>query len=163
VLGPLFQDHAVLQRGRLILVGDGGRGVKRVSVALAGHWPTSARTGRALDGTLQLDAGGRSVRVRTGSGEAAGFGRACRRRVPRAGQSNMELPVGQSRNGSFCRSAVGERPDPLLTVPKAGKPSPPAFETRAVAGGWSAAVRLLSALATTSGAKFRSGTSPLAW
>jgi len=129
-LGPLFQDHAVLQRGRPIPVwGTAGSG-EAVAVTFGGH-----RTGVQADATGRwtatlpaVDAGGPfTLEVRSGSGATltvsdvlVGDVFVC------SGQSNMELPVGQSRNGNLAAARSANEQIRLLTVPKAGKPLPAA-------------------------------------
>ena len=123
-----------MQRGKPIPVwGTAGAG-DEVTVVLAGH-EASARadaSGRWTATLPALAAGGPfSLDVRTGSGAArtvsdvlVGDVFLC------SGQSNMELSVGQSRNGSFAAARSANDRLRLLTIPKAGKPTPAAaFET----------------------------------
>jgi sialate O-acetylesterase len=133
-LGPLFQDHVVLQRGKPVSVwGTAGAG-EDVSVAFAGHQAAARAdaSGRWTATLSALDAGGPfGLEVRTGSGAAltvsdvlVGDVFLC------SGQSNMELSVGQSRNGNLAAARSANDRIRLLTIPKAGRPAPAAaFET----------------------------------
>jgi sialate O-acetylesterase len=129
-LGPLFQDHAVLQRGRPIPVwGTAGAG-EAIAVEFDGH-RTDVRADASGRWTATLpaaDAGGPfTLDVRSGSGATltisdvlVGDVFVC------SGQSNMELSVGQSRNGNLAAARSANEQIRLLTVPKAGKPLPAA-------------------------------------
>ena len=133
-LGPLFQDHAVIQRDRPTPVwGTAGAG-DEVSVVFAGHQATARAdaSGRWTATLPALDAGGpHTLEVRTGSGAAqtvsdvlVGDVFLC------SGQSNMELSVGQARGGAVAAARSANDRIRLLTIPKAGKPTPAAaFET----------------------------------
>ena len=134
VLGPLFQDHAVIQRGRPIPVwGTAGAG-EEVAVTFAGR-RASVRADASGHWTATLpalDAGGPySLDIRTGSGAAltlsdvlVGDVFLC------SGQSNMELSVGQARGGTTAAARSANDRIRLLTIPRAGKPAPAAaFET----------------------------------
>ena len=136
-LGPLFQDHAVVQRGKPVPVwGTAGAG-EEVSVTFAGR-QSSARadeSGRWTTTLPALDAGGPfSLEVRAGSGDTltasdvlVGDVFLC------SGQSNMELSVSQSRNGNFAAARSVNDRIRLLTIPNAGKPTPAAAFEAAVA------------------------------
>lgn len=133
-LGFLFQDHAVVQRGCPLPVWGTAAAGEAVSVSFAGRQADvrADESGRWTATLPALDAGGPyRLEVRTGSGAAltvsdvlVGDVFLC------AGQSNMELPVGQSRNGAFAAARSANDRIRLLTVPKTGKPIPAAvFET----------------------------------
>ena len=123
-----------MQRGQPIPVwGTAGAG-DEVAVAFAGHRATARAdaSGRWAATLPAIDAGGPfSLDVRTGSGAAltvadvlVGDVFLC------SGQSNMELSVGQSRNGAFAAARSANNRIRLLTIPKAGRPTPAAaFDT----------------------------------
>jgi len=127
-LGPLFQDHAILQRGRPIRIWGTAAGSEEISIAFAGR-QVGARadaSGRWTATLPALDAGGPfTLEVRAGSGAAltvsdvlVGDVFLC------SGQSNMELSVGQSRDGAFAAARSDNDHIRLLTIPHAGKPQP---------------------------------------
>jgi sialate O-acetylesterase len=133
-LGPLFQDHAVLQRDAPIPVwGTAGPG-DEVTVALAGR-EASARadaSGRWTTTLPAMGAGGpHALEVRTAAGATltlsdivVGDVFLC------SGQSNMELTVARSRGGEFVAARSANDRIRLLTIAHAGQPRPAtAFET----------------------------------
>jgi alpha-L-fucosidase 2 len=141
VLGPLFQDHAVVQRGTPIPVwGTAGAG-DEVTVVLAGRQAAARAdaSGRWTTTLPALETGGPfSLEVRTSSGATAtvsdvlvGDVFLC------SGQSNMETSVGQSRGGAFVAARSANDRIRLLTIPKAGQAEPAAAFEAAVA--WQAA------------------------
>ncbi len=129
-LGPLFQDHAVLQRDKPIAVwGTGGAG-EEVSVALAGR-QAAARADAAGRWTATLPpvgAGGPfSLEVRTASGAVrtvsdvlVGDVFLC------SGQSNMEFGLAQSKGGTMVVARAANDRIRLLNVAHAGAPQPAA-------------------------------------
>ena len=134
MLGPLFQDHAVIQRGRPTPVWGTAGVSDDVSIVFAGHRAAARAdaSGRWAATLPALDAGGPyTLDVRTGSGAAltvsdilVGDVFLC------SGQSNMELSVGQSRNGNLAAARSANDRIRLLTIPKAGTPTPAAaFDT----------------------------------
>lgn len=137
VLGPLFQDHAVVQRGRPLPVWGTAAAGEAVSVAFAGRQVDvrADASGRWTATLPAIDAGGPfNLEVRTGSGAAltvsdvlVGDVFLC------SGQSNMELPVGQSRNGNVAAARSANEQIRLLTIPRAGTPIPAARFEAAVA------------------------------
>lgn len=129
-LGPLFQDHAVLQRDHPIPVwGTAGPG-DGVALALAGAQAT-ARADAAGRWTATLPAvgagGPHRLEVRTSAGASrtlsdvlVGDVFLC------SGQSNMELAVAQSRGGEFVLARSANDRIRVLSVAHAGKPQPAA-------------------------------------
>jgi sialate O-acetylesterase len=129
-LGPLFQDHAVLQRDRPIPVwGTGGAG-EEVSVALAGRQATARAdaSGRwtatlppvAAGGPFSLDVRSASGAVRSVSDILVGDVFLC------SGQSNMEFGVAQSKGGTMVAARAANDRIRLLNVAHAGAPQPAA-------------------------------------
>ncbi len=133
-LGPLFQDHAVLQRGVPIAIwGTAGPG-EEVVVAMAGKdVPAKADTSGRWTATLPaMDAGGPyTLDVRAGGGSAKTVGDILVGDVFLcSGQSNMEAGVAQSRGGGPAAARSANDKIRLLTVAHAGAPRPAAaFET----------------------------------
>ena len=136
-LGPLFGDHAVLQRDRPISVwGTAGPG-EAVTVTL-GDAARSVRADRAGNWRAELPAmkaGGPYRLVATGAGGASAMADdvligdvwLC------SGQSNMELSVSHSLGADTAAQAP---PDPqlrLFTVPRKAAETP---QTELVGGPW---------------------------
>jgi sialate O-acetylesterase len=129
-LGPVFQEHAVLQRDRPIAVWGTAAANEPVTVAIGGRQATArADAAGKWSATLPaIPAGGpHRLDVRTESGET--------RTVPDilvgdvwlcSGQSNMELAVARSRNGDFAAARSANDAIRLLTIAKAGTPGPAA-------------------------------------
>jgi sialate O-acetylesterase len=120
----------VVQRGRPIPVwGTAGAG-DAVSISFAGRQADvrADASGRWTAMLPALDAGGPfSLEVRTGSGAALTVSNVLVGDVFLcSGQSNMELSVGQSRNGNLAAARSANEQIRLLTVPKAGRPLPAA-------------------------------------
>jgi sialate O-acetylesterase len=132
-LGPLFQDHAVLQRDKPIPVwGSSGAG-EEITVALAGRQVTaradaSGRWTAALPaigagGPFTLDVRSSSGVSRTASDILVGDVFLC------SGQSNMEFGVAQSRGGEFLVNRSANDKIRLFSVAHTGKPQPaPSFD-----------------------------------
>jgi sialate O-acetylesterase len=126
-LGPLFQDHAVLQRDRPIAVWGTTSAGETVAVALDGATAT-ARADAAGRWTATLPARGAggpfTLEVRAGAATRAladvlvGDVFLC------GGQSNMEFAVGQSRGGPFAAARSANDRMRLFTVGHAGSPAP---------------------------------------
>jgi sialate O-acetylesterase len=133
-LGPLFRDHAVLQRGRPIAIwGTAGAG-DEVVVALAGKdAPAKADASGRWTATLPaMEPGGPfTLDVRTASGATATIGDVLVGDVFLcSGQSNMEATVAQSRGGGMVTARSANDQIRLLTVPHAGASRPaPGFDT----------------------------------
>jgi sialate O-acetylesterase len=129
-LGPLFQDHAVLQRDTPVAVwGTAGPG-DEVTVACAGR-QAAARADAAGRWTVTLPAlaagGPHSLEVRTSSGASRTFADILVGDVFLcSGQSNMEFGVGQSRGGEFAATGSTNDQIRLMTIAKAGMPQPTA-------------------------------------
>lgn len=127
-LGALFQDHAVLQRGKPIAIWGTAAPGDEVVVALAGQdAPAKADGSGRWSATLAaMDAGGPfTLEVRTASGASTtrtdilvGDVFLC------SGQSNMEAGVAQSRGGGPAAARSANDRIRLLTVPHAGAPRP---------------------------------------
>ena len=132
-VGPLFQDHAVLQRDRPIPVwGTAGPG-DEVTVAFAGSQAIARAdaSGRWTATLPAMAAGGpHGLEVRTASGATltlsdilVGDVFLC------SGQSNMEFGVAQSRGGEFVATRSANDRIRLLTIAHAATPQPAtAFE-----------------------------------
>jgi sialate O-acetylesterase len=129
-LGPLFQDHGVLQRDEPIPVwGTAGPG-DEVTVALAGSRATARAdaSGRWTATLPAIDAGGpHALAVRTKAGASrtlsdilVGDVFLC------SGQSNMEFGVAQSRGGESVVARSADDEIRLLTVAHAATPQPAA-------------------------------------
>ena len=127
-LGPLFQDHAVLQRDRPIDVWGTAAGGERVMVTLdgnqamatadaAGRW-TAKLPAMAAGGPYTLEARAASGALRSASDILVGDVWLC------SGQSNMELSVAAARGG--VPAAMRSQNDRLrlFTVPHAAAPRP---------------------------------------
>ena len=129
-LGPLFQDHAVLQRDKPVPIwGTAGAG-EEVSVVLAGR-QAAARADASGRWTATLPAvaagGPFSLEVRTGSGTVrtvsdilVGDVFLC------SGQSNMEFGVAQSKGGAMVAARANNDRIRLLTIAHAGAARPAA-------------------------------------
>ena len=129
-LGPLFQDHAVVQRDKPVPIwGTAGAG-EEVSVALAGR-QAAARADASGRWTATLPAvaagGPFSLKVRTGSGTVrtvsdvlVGDVFLC------SGQSNMEFGVAQSKGGAMVAARANNDRIRLLTIAHAGAARPAA-------------------------------------
>jgi sialate O-acetylesterase len=127
-LGPLFQDHAVLQRDKPVPIwGTAGAG-EEVSVVLAGR-QAAARADASGRWTATLPAvaagGPFSLEVRTGSGTVrtasdilVGDVFLC------SGQSNMEFGVAQSNGGAMVAARANNDRIRLLTIAHAGAARP---------------------------------------
>ena len=136
-LGPLFQDHAVLQRDRPIPVwGTTGPG-DEVTVSVAGSQAT-ARADASGRWTVTLPAmaagGPHGLEVRTTSGATmtlsdilVGDVFLC------SGQSNMEFGVAQSRGGEFVATRSANDRIRLLTIAHAAASQPAAAFEKAPA------------------------------
>ena len=125
-LGPLFQDHAVLQRDRPIPVwGTAGPG-DEVTVSIGATRATARpdASGRWSATLPAMGAGGpHSLEIRTQAGAArtlsdilVGDVFLC------SGQSNMELAVAQSRGGEVVAERSANDRIRLLTIAHAGAP-----------------------------------------
>ena len=136
-VGPLFQDHAVLQRDRPIPVwGTAGPG-DEVTVAFAGSRAIARAdaSGRWTATLPAVGAGGpHGLEVRTTSGATltlsdilVGDVFLC------SGQSNMELGVAQSRGGEFVVTRSANDKIRLLTIAHAAAPQPAAAFEKAPA------------------------------
>jgi len=128
LLASVFQDHAVLQRDRPIALWGSAAPGEQVSVTLngrqasvetngSGTW-TAALPAMEAGGPYTLEARAESGASQTVSDVLVGDVWLC------AGQSNMELAVGRSRNGEFAAMrAVNDRMR-LLTVPHVDRTEP---------------------------------------
>lgn len=136
-LGPLFQDHAVLQRDQPIPVwGTAGPG-DEVTVSFAGSQAIArADASGRWAATLPAIAGGgpHGLEVRTTSGATrtlsdilVGDVFLC------SGQSNMEFGVAQSRGGEFVAARSANDKLRLLTIAHAARSQPAAAFERAPA------------------------------
>ena len=140
-LGPLFQDHAVLQRDTPIPIwGTAGPG-DQVTIAFAGRQAT-VRADASGRWTATLPAVGRGGPYRLDVHAGAGASRTVADVLVGdvflcSGQSNMEMSVAQSRGGEFVASHSANDRIRLLTVAHVGEPAPATtFEAmRTVAGG----------------------------
>lgn len=140
-LGPLFQDHAVLQRDRPIPVwgtaspGDEvsvglGSARARVRTDASGRWATTLpATGGG--GPYSLDVRTSSGATQTLSDVLVGDVFLC------SGQSNMEFGVAQSRGGEFAVARSANDRIRLLMAAHVGAPLPSA--TFSTAPSWQAA------------------------
>jgi sialate O-acetylesterase len=127
-LGPLFRDHAVLQRDRPIPVWGTAVAGDEVTLAIAGARATARAdaSGRWTATLPAMAAGGpHALEVRTGKGDArtlsdvlVGDVFLC------SGQSNMELTVAQSRAGEMVLARSANERIRVLGVAHAGKPEP---------------------------------------
>jgi sialate O-acetylesterase len=133
-LGPLFQDHAVVQRDAPITVWGTATPGDEVTLVFAGRQAAARAeaSGRWTAVLPAVPAGGpHELEVRTKAGATrkladilVGDVFLC------SGQSNMELSVGQSRGGEFVAARSANDRIRLLTVAKVGKPQPAAsFDT----------------------------------
>ena len=127
-VGPLWQDHAVLQRDQPLPIwgtappGDG------VTVMFAGREATARAdaSGRwratlppaVAGGPYSLEVRASSGATRTLSDLLIGDVFLC------SGQSNMEMSVGQSRGGEFASMRSANDRLRLISVPHLGKPEP---------------------------------------
>jgi sialate O-acetylesterase len=129
-LGPVFQDHAVLQRDKPVAIwGTAGAG-DEVSVGLAGRQATARAdaSGRWTATLPAVTAGGPfSLEVRTASGSVrtvsdilVGDVFLC------SGQSNMEFGVAQSKGGAMVAARAANDRIRLLTITHAGAARPAA-------------------------------------
>ena len=125
LLDPLFQDHAVLQRGRPIGVWGSAAAGERVTVTLdgrqatgqadgSGRW-TAALPAMSAGGPYTLEARGGSGARQTVSDVMVGDVWLC------SGQSNMELPVSRSRNPDAAIARSSNDRIRLLTVAHLGR------------------------------------------
>jgi sialate O-acetylesterase len=130
LLASIFQDHAVLQRGRPIAVWGSATAGETVSVSMGGL-QASARvdaSGRWSAELPETGAGGPFTLVARASSGAAqtlsdilvGDLFLC------SGQSNMELTVSRSRNGEWAAARSADDRLRLLTVPHADRLAPAA-------------------------------------
>jgi sialate O-acetylesterase len=129
-LGPLFQDHAVFQRGNPIPVWGAARPGDEVTLTFAGAQATARAdaSGRWTATLPAVGAGGPySLEVRAGAGATrtladvlVGDVFLC------SGQSNMELTVAQSRGGELVLARSANDRIRVLSVAHAGKPQPAA-------------------------------------
>ncbi len=141
LLGPLFQDHAVLQRDRPIVIWGTAAGGERVTVSLDGRQATAAAdvAGRwtatlpamAAGGPYTLEARAASGATRSASDILLGDVWLC------SGQSNMEFSVATSRDGAFAAARSENDRLRLLTVPHRAVPGP--AERFEPASAWQAA------------------------
>jgi sialate O-acetylesterase len=127
-LGPLFQDHAVLQRGTPIpLWGTAGPG-DEVTVTVAGNQAVTRAdaSGRWAVTLPAMAAGGpHSLEVRTSSGATRALSDILVGDVFLcAGQSNMEFGVAQSRGGEFVAARSANDRIRLITIAHAARPEP---------------------------------------
>jgi sialate O-acetylesterase len=129
-LGPVFQDHAVLQRDKPVPIwGTAGAG-EEVSVAFAGRQATARAdaSGRwtatlppvAAGGPFGLEVRTASGTVRTVSDILVGDVFLC------SGQSNMEFGVAQSKGGAMVAARATNDRIRLLTIAHAGAARPAA-------------------------------------
>jgi sialate O-acetylesterase len=127
-LGPLFQDHAVIQRDKPIAVWGTAAAGERVTISLAGAQiaATADAVGKWSVTLPALQAGGPHVlEVRAASGAVktvsdvlVGDVFLC------SGQSNMEFGVGQSRGGEFVAMRSANDKIRLISVAHIGRPEP---------------------------------------
>ena len=127
LLHPLFQDHAVLQRGQPIPVwGEAAPGAS-VSVVFAGHTRTlRADANGHWHTTLPPTAAGGPYELTVRAGQVTQIARdlkigdvwLC------SGQSNMELPVWRTLDASSELAAAAHPDIRLFTVPKAAAVAP---------------------------------------
>jgi sialate O-acetylesterase len=128
VLGPLFQDHAVLQRDQPLPIWGTAAPDEGVTIGFAGG-DTTARadaSGRwsatlppiAAGGPYSLEIRGSSGTTRTLSDLLVGDVFLC------SGQSNMEMSVGQSRGGELAAMRSANERLRLISIPHLGKPEP---------------------------------------
>jgi sialate O-acetylesterase len=133
-LGPLFQDHAVLQRDRPIAVWGTAAPGDEVTVAFAGQQTTvdADEAGRwtaqlpavAAGGPYSLEVSANLEASHTISDILVGDVFLC------SGQSNMEFSVVRSRGGLFAAGQSANERIRLMTIPHAGAPQPAdEFET----------------------------------
>jgi sialate O-acetylesterase len=133
-LGPLFQDHAVLQRGRPIPIWGTAAPRGQVTISFAGQEATARadRSGYWTATLPALEAGGPySLEAHDGTGATltladilVGDVFLC------SGQSNMALTVAQSRGGGFVAARSANDRLRLATIAHVGKPAPvSAFDT----------------------------------
>src|SRR6185503_17991886 len=127
-LGPLFQDHAVLQRDQPLPIWGTAAPGERVTVVLGGREATAEAdaSGRwittlppaAAGGPYTLEVRGSSGATQTLSDVLIGDVFLC------SGQSNMEMPVGQSRGGELAAVRSANDRLRLISIPHLGKPEP---------------------------------------
>ena len=151
LLAPIFQDHAVLQRGRPIAIWGRARAGEIIAVTFAdatlraqadqnGQWRTelTAPAGGPYTLSVRGDDGAQQIV----SDVLVGDVYLC------SGQSNMELPVKAAGNAVAEIAAAGNNAIRMLTVPPRASPEPqPDFAapvmwqpaTPAHVGDWSAA------------------------
>jgi sialate O-acetylesterase len=129
-LGPVFQDHAVLQRDQPVPVWGTAVAGDEVSVAFAGRQAAARAdaSGRWAATLPPIGGGGPfSLEVRTTSGSTrtlsdilVGDVFLC------SGQSNMEFGVAQSKGGAMVAARAANDRIRLLNVAHAGAPQPAA-------------------------------------
>jgi len=127
-LGPLFQDHAVLQRDQPLPIWGTTAPGERVTVVFAGHEATARAdaSGKwtamlppaAAGGPYDLEVRGSSGATRTIADLLIGDVFLC------SGQSNMEMSVGQSRGGEFAAMRSASDRLRLISIPHLGKAEP---------------------------------------
>ena len=127
-LGPLFQDHAVLQRDQPLPIWGMAAPGERVTVVFAGREATAQAdaSGKwsatlspaAAGGPYGLEVRGSSGATRTLSDLLIGDVFLC------SGQSNMEMSVGQARGGEFAAMRSATDRLRLISIPHFGKPEP---------------------------------------
>ena len=127
-LGPLFQDHAVLQRDQPLPIWGMAAPGERVTVVFAGREATGQAdaSGKwsatlppaAAGGPYGLEVRGSSGATRTLSDLLIGDVFLC------SGQSNMEMSVGQARGGGFAAMRSATDRLRLISIPHFGKPEP---------------------------------------
>ena len=129
-LGPLFEDHAVIQRdepitlwgaagpGEDITVTFAGRSTTARADA-AGHW-TATLAAMGAGGPYVLDVRAKSGATLSASDVLVGDVYLC------SGQSNMELAVAQSAGGGFAAARSANDQIRLISIAHAGKPAPAA-------------------------------------
>ncbi len=127
-LGPLFQDHAVLQRDQPLPVWGTAAPGERVTVVFAGReasaqadasgkWSVTLPPA-AAGGPYGLEVRAGTSGSRTLSDLLVGDVFLC------SGQSNMEMSVGQSRGGEFAAMRSATDRLRLISIPHLGKAEP---------------------------------------
>jgi sialate O-acetylesterase len=127
-LGPLFQDHAVLQRDRPLPIWGMSSAGERVTVVFGGHEATAQADAAgkwtamlppaAAGGPYDLEVRGSSGATRTIADLLIGDVFLC------SGQSNMEMSVGQSRGGEFAAMRSASDRLRLISIAHLGKAEP---------------------------------------
>jgi sialate O-acetylesterase len=129
-LGPLFQDHAVLQRDTPIPVWGTADPGDDVTVDVAGNRAIARAdgSGRWAVTLPAMAAGGpHALEVHTSSGATRALSDILVGDVFLcAGQSNMEFGVAQSRGGEFVAARSANDKIRLITIAHAAKPEPAA-------------------------------------